>query len=67
MSRIGQKKTVLLSLIVTFASLLLPVFGDSYMLMLISFSLLGIGNALMQICINAFPMPRREKEISISI
>lgn len=48
MSRIGQKKTVLLSLLVTFASLLLPVFGDSYMLMLISFSLLGIGNALMQ-------------------
>ena len=33
MSRIGQKKTVLLSLLVTFASLLLPVFGDSYMLM----------------------------------
>ena len=48
MSRIGQKKTVLLSLLVTSASLLLPVFGDSYMLMLISFSLLGIGNALMQ-------------------
>ena len=52
MSRIGQKKTVLLSLIVTFASLLLPVFGDSYMLMLISFSLLGIGNALMQTSLN---------------
>ena len=48
MSRIGQKKTVLLSLLVTFASLLLPVFGDSYTLMLISFSLLGFGNALMQ-------------------
>ena len=30
MSRIGQKKTVLLSLIVTFASLLLPVFEHSY-------------------------------------
>ena len=52
MSRIGQKKTVLLSLLVTFASLLLPVFGDSYMLMLISFSLLGIGNALMQTSLN---------------
>ena len=52
MSRIGQKKTVLLSLLVTFASLLLPVFGDSYMLMLISFSLLGIGNALMQTSTN---------------
>ena len=36
MSRIGQKKTVLLSLVVTFASLLLPVFGDSYTLMLLS-------------------------------
>ena len=52
MSRIGQKKTVLLSLIVTFASLLLPVFGVSYALMLISFSLLGIGNALMQTSLN---------------
>ena len=40
MSRIGQKKTVLLSLIVTFASFLLPVFGDSYALMLISFTLI---------------------------
>ena len=40
MNRIGRKKTVLLSLAVTFASLLLPVFGDGYALMLISFSLL---------------------------
>ena len=47
MNKIGRKKTVLLSLIVTFASLLLPIFGDGYTLMLISFSLLGIGNALM--------------------
>lgn len=36
----------------TFASLLLPVFGDGYALMLISFSLLGIGNALMQTSLN---------------
>ena len=48
MNRIGRKKTVLLSLLVTFVSLLLPVFGDSYGIMLCSFSLLGIGNALMQ-------------------
>ena len=48
MNRIGRKKTVLLSLVITFASLLLPVFGDGYVLMLLSFSLLGIGNALMQ-------------------
>ena len=38
MNRIGRKKTVLLSLMITFASLLLPVFGDSYLLMFVSFS-----------------------------
>ena len=43
---------MLLSLVITFASLLLPVFGDGYVLMLLSFSLLGIGNALMQTSLN---------------
>lgn len=52
MNRIGRWKTVLLSLAVTFVSLLLPVFGDGYGLMLASFSLLGIGNALMQTSLN---------------
>ena len=52
MNRIGRRKTVLLSLAVTAVSLLLPVFGDSYGLMLCSFSLLGIGNALMQTSLN---------------
>ena len=52
MNRIGQRKTVLLSLMITFISLLLPIFGDGYMLMLVSFSLLGIGNALMQTSLN---------------
>lgn len=52
MNRIGRKNTVLLSLVVTFFSLVLPIFGDSYLLMLASFSLLGIGNALMQTSLN---------------
>ena len=52
MNRIGRKRTVLLSLVVTALSLLLPLFGDSYGLMLCSFSLLGIGNALMQTSLN---------------
>ena len=52
MNRIGRRKTVLLSLAVTAVSLLLPIFGDSYGLMLCSFSLLGIGNALMQTSLN---------------
>lgn len=52
MNKIGRKKTVLLSLGVTLLSLLLPIFGDSYALMLIAFSLLGIGNAVMQTSLN---------------
>lgn len=52
MNRIGRKHTVELSLVLTALSLLLPVFGDSYGLMLCSFSLLGIGNALMQTSLN---------------
>ncbi len=52
MNRIGRKNTVLLSLVVTALSLMLPLFGDGYALMLCSFSLLGIGNALMQTSLN---------------
>lgn len=52
MNKIGRKNTVLISLIVTAASLFIPVFGDSYAVMLVSFSLLGIGNAIMQTSLN---------------
>lgn len=52
MNRIGRRKTVLISLIITFVSLLLPLFGETFLLMLVSFSLLGIGNALMQTSLN---------------
>lgn len=52
MNRIGKKKTVLLSLVVTVISLLLPLFGENFPVMLASFSLLGIGNALMQTSLN---------------
>ena len=52
MNNIGRKNTVLLSLAVTVVSLLLPLFGESFPLMLVSFSLLGIGNALMQTSLN---------------
>lgn len=52
MNRIGRKRTVLLSIVVTVLSLILPVFGNSYPLMLVAFSLLGIGNALMQTSLN---------------
>lgn len=52
MNRIGRKKTVLISLIVTAVSLVIPITGDSYTTMLVSFSLLGIGNAIMQTSLN---------------
>lgn len=52
MNRIGRKNTVLISLVVTAVSLFIPAFGDSYLVMLASFSLLGIGNAIMQTSLN---------------
>ncbi len=52
MNKIGRKKTVLLSLIVTVVSLFLPLLGETFSIMLIAFSLLGIGNALMQTSLN---------------
>lgn len=52
MNRIGRKRTVLLSLIITAVSLVIPIFGEGYAVMLIAFSALGIGNAVMQTSLN---------------
>ena len=56
MNKIGRKKTVLLSLVVTVVSLFIPLLGESFTVMLVAFSLLGIGNALMQTSINPLAM-----------
>ncbi len=52
MNKIGRKRTVLISLVVTALSLIIPIFGEGYYAMLAAFSLLGIGNALMQTSLN---------------
>ncbi len=52
MNKIGRKKTVLVSLVITAVSLIVPIFNDGYWTMLIAFSLLGIGNAVMQTSLN---------------
>lgn len=52
MNRIGRKHTVLISLAVTAVSLVIPIIGDTYWFMLAAFSLLGIGNAIMQTSLN---------------
>lgn len=52
MNKIGRRKTVLLSLVVTLLSLLIPIINYSFPTMLIAFSFLGIGNTLMQVSLN---------------
>ena len=52
MNRIGKRKTVLLSLVVTALALILPLCAYSYPVLLVSFCLLGIGNTLMQVSLN---------------
>ncbi len=52
MNRIGRKNTVLLSLIITLPALLIPILSYSFPAMLISFTLLGIGNTMMQVSLN---------------
>lgn len=52
MNRIGRRKTVLLSLVINVLALVIPFIHYSFASMLISFSLLGIGNTLMQVSIN---------------
>lgn len=52
MNKIGRKKTVLLSVLVTAISLIIPIWANSYGMILFAFCLLGIGNALMQTSLN---------------
>lgn len=52
MNKIGRKKTVLLSMVVTFIGLALPFFVYNEITMFIVFSFLGIGNTLMQVSLN---------------
>lgn len=52
MNKIGRRKTVLISLAVTLAALLLPLTSYSLPVMVVSFCLLGIGNTIMQVSLN---------------
>jgi len=52
MNKIGRKNTVLLSLVMTLAAMVVPAFTLDFTLLLLSFSLLGIGNAIMQTSLN---------------
>jgi fucose permease len=52
MNKIGRKNTVLISLVITLPALFIPLLTYSFGTMLISFTLLGIGNTIMQVSLN---------------
>lgn len=52
MNKIGQRKTVLWSLLITLIALCIPFINYTFTSMLIFCSLLGIGNTLMQVSLN---------------
>ena len=52
MNRIGRKRTVQLSLVVTGAGLLVPMLSYNLPVILAAFALIGIGNTLMQVSLN---------------
>ncbi len=52
MNKIGRRKTVILSIIITFAGLCIPFVAYSNVSMFITFSFIGIGNTLMQVSLN---------------
>lgn len=52
MNRIGRKNTVILSIGITFLAMLVPLFGYNFPMILVAFSLLGIGNTIIQVSLN---------------
>lgn len=52
MGKVGRKKTVLLSLVITSLTMLIPFFFYNYFSVLVAFALLGIGNTILQVSLN---------------
>lgn len=52
MNSVGRRKTVLISLGITLAALLVPLVAYRFETILIAFALLGIGNTIMQVSLN---------------
>jgi FHS family L-fucose permease-like MFS transporter len=52
MNKIGRKNTVLLSMVITFIAMLVPLLAYSYAMTLFAFALLGIGNTILQVSLN---------------
>ncbi len=52
MNSIGRKKTVVLSMAITFVAMLVPLIAYQFEVVLVAFALLGIGNTILQVSLN---------------
>ena len=52
MNKIGRRKTVLLSMVITFIAMLVPLIAYQFEIVLVAFALLGIGNTILQVSLN---------------
>lgn len=52
MNKIGRKKTVLLSNIITIVAMFIPLIEYSFIMSLLAFALLGIANTILQVSLN---------------
>ncbi|MEI6681543.1 MAG: MFS transporter [Bacteroidota bacterium] len=52
MNSIGRKKTVVLSMAITFVAMLVPLASYTFTVVLVAFALLGIGNTILQVSLN---------------
>ena len=52
MNKIGRKKTVVLSMAITFIAMVVPLVSFKFEVFLVAFALLGIGNTILQVSLN---------------
>jgi len=52
MNRLGRKRTVILSMVISFVAMMLPLVSYNFPMMLVAFGLLGIGNTIVQVSLN---------------
>jgi len=62
MGKIGRKKTVLISGIITTIAMLMPLFEYTFPTILVAFALLGIGNTILQVSLNPLMTNVTKKE-----
>ncbi|GAB4313800.1 MAG: MFS transporter [Bacteroidales bacterium] len=68
--RLGAQKTLYLAVVITAVGLFIPVLGNSFPVILLAFSLLGIGNTILQVSANpllAMLVPERRMSSFLSL